>query len=793
MPLRRKPRTVTIEVRFGKHGNRGESCMSVMTKAAWQLLLFFGLMASARAADEPAASAPATYPAKQKTDPLAAYDQLIGPKERSHRSYQPVKRPGVPAVTDARWVRNPIDSFVLAKLEDSGWRPASAAQRAALLRRVFLDVVGLPPSIDEQSAFAADKTPDAWERLVDDLLSRPGLGERWARHWLDLVRFAETNGYERDATKPFAWRYRDYVIRAMNADRPYNRFVIEQLAGDELPDADGDTLLATTFLRLGPWDDEPADPQTDRFDQLDDIVSTTSQVFLGLTLGCCRCHNHKFESLTQADYYRMVAVFNPLVRPQDGRNELTVPVGTPSQLAEFQERHRRLEEVRTNAQQLRDAFRVEHLKTGRSKIPATAAAAFLESPKARDDATKKLVEKYAKQLDNELAQAMPPELRQRLAELDAASARLRAQTPDLPEGYLLREPAGPVADTHILMRGNPGQPGAVVQPGVPTVLTAAPVEFAKSSGPTSFRRKSLADWIVRPDNPLAARVIVNRVWQFHFGEGIVRSSSDFGVMGEPPTHPELLNWLAHWFVHDADWSLKRLHRLILTSNTYRMSKRSNPEYVEEDAENRRLWRFPYRRLEVESIRDSILYASGRLNRAMYGPSAYPEMPTQVLEAHSDPGKVWPAFDELAASRRTVYVFLKRSLIVPMLEVLDLCDTTRTSAQRSITTVAPQALTMLNGSFVNRQAEHLARRLEREAGTDARSQVELAYRLVLCRAPEPKECDVLLEYLAAESRRISADAAATPNALAIDSTAAASRARMQLCRILFNLNEFVYPD
>ncbi len=269
---------------------------------------------------------------------LARYDALIKPADRQHWSFQPVRQPAVPLVQDRAWVRNPIDQFVLAKLEAQGWKPAPAAEPRALLRRIYLDLTGLPPTPAEQESFLTDPSPRAFDRLVHELLSRPTYGERWARHWLDLVRYAETNGYERDATKPHVWRYRDYVIRAINDDKPFDRFLLEQLAGDELPDADAETLVASGYYRLGPWDDEPADPQEDRYDQLDDLIHTTSQVFLGLTLACARCHNHKFEPLTMHDYYRMVAIFDPLQRPRKGRLELGLPIGTRSALQAQSER-----------------------------------------------------------------------------------------------------------------------------------------------------------------------------------------------------------------------------------------------------------------------------------------------------------------------------------------------------------------------------------------------------------------------------------------------------------------------
>jgi hypothetical protein len=648
---------------------------------------------------------------------IAAYDSLVQPAHRQHWAFRPVERPDVPRVRDTAWVRNPIDAFVLSRLEARGWKPAPPANPQALLRRLYLDLTGLPPTPAEQETFLRDSSPTALERVIDDLLARPAYGERWARHWLDIVRYADTNGYERDGTKPHVWRYRDYVIRALNADKPYDRFVLEQLAGDELPDASAETLIATGFHRLGPWDDEPADPDEDRFDQLDDLVSTTWLAFQGLTLGCARCHNHKLEPLTQLDYYRQVAVFAPLKRPRSGRTELDLPAGSPAEIE--QERWQAV------------VSRLEGFHPARAAGAAAAALSiWFTTGTAEPDRT-------------------------------------------LPRGYFLHETSPQAPKTHLLIRGKASRPGPEVGPGLPAVLVSRQPDLPPPGPRTTGRRLALARWMARAENPLTARVIVNRVWQHHFGEGIVRTPSDFGTKGDPPTHRELLDWLADRFVRDG-WSLKKLHRLILTSATYQMSKRWDPTYGAGDPEDRLLWRVPYRRLEAEVIRDSALAASGRLNRAMYGPSMYPEVPREALASHSDPDKIWEPFHEREASRRTIYAFLKRSLVVPLLEVLDVCDSTRSADRRLTTTVAPQALSLFNGAFINRQAEHLAERLQAEAGADAGRQIDLAYRLTLCRPPTAKERTTLVQFLEQE--------------------APATRSNLrQVCRVILNLNEFVYPE
>jgi hypothetical protein len=469
---------------------------------------------------------------------------------------------------------------------------------------------------------------------------------------LDVVRYADSNGYERDPEKPFVWRYRDYVIRSLVDDKPFDRFVLEQLAGDELADQSLETHIAAGFLRLGHLDDEPADPATDRYDQLDDIVSTVGQAFLGLTIGCARCHDHKFEPLSSRDYYSLVAVFNPLERPRKERNEQTVSV-------------------------------------------------------------------------------------------------------DGTEVYAWREASAQAPPTHILKRGSPTNLGDLVEPAVPAILVKEQPLFPEPAATTTQRRLGLALWLVSPTNPLTARVIVNRVWQQHFGRGLVATANDFGVMGAEPTHPELLDWLAHWFMHDAGWSLKKLHALILGSRTWQTVK-SAESLVQ------------YRRLEVEAIRDSMLAVSGRLNPKRFGPAMKPPIPKAAIEANTDKEKIWKASGEEEASRRSIYAFVKRGLIVPLFETLDFADTVSSCPQRQTTTVAPQALSLFNGEFANEQARHFAARVVREAGDDRNKQIELTWRLALCREPTAREMELMTAFLDGESLE-------------------------QLCRVILNLNEFVYPE
>jgi hypothetical protein len=622
-------------------------------------------------------------------------------RDRAHWAFQPVRRPSVPAIHDACWPATPIDSFLLAGLEAKHLRPNAPASPRELIRRITYDLTGLPPLPTEVEAFAADPSPRAYEALVDRLLASPHYGEKWGRHWLDLVRFAETNSYERDGDKPAAWRYRDYVIRSFNADKPYDRFVKEQLAGDELPDADAETMTATGYYRLGIWDDEPTDVEQARYDGLDDIVATTGQVFLGLTLDCARCHDHKLDPVPQRDYYRLLAFFHNINHYRNGGPGDEVLL-------------------------VRDAAGHE------SFLP------LLPDPKPPGD--------------------------------------LRIQKPARGETILCVTEGGSRApDTHVLLRGNAHAHGDRVQAGYPVVfgvpdpVLSTPATDARTSG----RRRVLADWIASPTNPLTARVLVNRVWQYHFGQGIVRSPSNFGLQGDRPTHPELLDWLATEFVAHG-WSLKYLHRLIVTSSAYRMSSRGNAMALAADPVNDLVWRFEMRRLTAEELRDSILAVSGTLNPQMFGPGIYPKLPREVLATQSMPGHGWGHTPPTQQCRRSVYIHVKRSLLTPILEDFDLAETDRSSPVRFATTQPTQALGLLNSDFANEQASRFADRLRREVGDDVTKQVRRALSLALSRPPTEKEMRRGVKLI--EEFRTENDAALRC-----------------YCLMVLNLNEFVYLD
>jgi hypothetical protein len=677
-------------------------------------------------------------------------------------AYQPPARPAVPTVKDAAWVRNPIDAFVLQQLERRGLQPAPPAEKVQLLRRAYYDLTGLPPSPADVEAFVADQSTDAYEKVIDRLLDSERYGERWARHWLDLVRYADTNSFERDGVKPNAWRFRDYVIRSFNDDKPYDRFIIEQLAGDELPDANAETIIATGYYRLGLWDDEPADRLQARYDELDDILSTTAQVMLGLTINCARCHDHKIDPIPQTDYYRMLAFFHGVPSygdRGDQRSNNQTDIATPELTARYQ--------------QLDDQKRVLCDQMTAIEQQGIVKMSAEDQRKSEGRERDKLLAQRLQMYLDEAQQQQYSELKSQLAKLDAIKLPQRESA--LSVNKCMRVPP----ETLVFQRGNPHVPGKKVEPGFPAVLGApdpvipAPPPDAKSCG----RRTVLAKWIASAENPLTARVMANRIWQNHFGRGIVRSPNNFGGLGIPPTHPELLDWLAAELT-DGGWRLKSLHKLIMTSNTYRMSSQANPDGLAKDPENNLFWRFDMRRLSAEEIRDSIHAVNGRLNVTMYGPGFYPEISQEVLAGQSRPGDGWGKSSPEEQARRSIYIHVKRSLITPILSSFDFPETDSSCDARFVTTQPAQALGMMNGDFAIQQATEFANRLRREAASDRQSQVKLALKLALCREPDAASVQRGLDLIDTMQRKHGLNADAALN---------------YYCLVVLNLNEFLYLD
>ena len=677
-----------------------------------------------------------------------------------------MKRPPVPAVKNSEWVRNPIDAFILAKLDQKGFAPAPAATKAQLLRRACYDLTGLPPTPAEVDAFLADNSPDAYEKVVDKLLASPHYGEKWGRHWLDLVRFAETNSYERDNAKPNAWRYRDYVIKSFNEDKPYDRFIREQIAGDEMPEAktSSDPVVATGYYRLGIWDDEPTDPLQSRYDSLDDIVATTSQVMLGLTVDCARCHDHKIDQIPQKDYYKLLAFFHNINHFRNGgpTDEAPLMGDADSRVAyehRQKEREQQVAQVQSLVTEAEDIFRqLISGEPGRGDITRASVGELIRTEGRRVLGADRYRD-YQR-------------LRRRLRELQ--------KPPSDVELALAVTEAGPAApETFVLVRGSAHAKGPKVEPGFPEVLggTVPTIPAPPAGAKTSGRRTVLANWLTSPDNPLTARVMANRLWQYHFGRGIVRSSNNFGLQGDAPTHPELLDWLASEFLNNK-WSMKAMHRLIMTSNAYRMaSSGGDPKALAADPRNDLFWRFDLRRLTAEEYRDSVLALNGTLNTKLYGPSVFPPIPKEVLAGQSVPGKGWDTSGPTDSARRSVYVHVKRSLRLPILQSFDVAEPDTSCPVRFVTIQPTQALGTLNSEFMNQDADKLAQRLKREAGDDVRKQVALGVRLVACRAPTDADVARGLELIEALKKE----------------GAAPEVALKYFCLLTLNLNEFVFVD
>ena len=890
-------------------------------------------------------------------------------------AYRALVKPAAPAVRDSAWARNDVDRFILARLEEKGLAPAPEADRVALIRRASFDLTGLPPTPEEIAAFEADRSPDAYERLIDRLLASPHYGEKWARHWLDLVRYADTNGFERDSDKNAAWKYRDFVVRAFNDDMPYARFVQAQLAGDELSDRDFDTLVATGFYRLGLWDDEVPDLKQALADDLDSIVDTTARTFLGISMNCARCHDHKGDPLRQREYYQFAAYFagvapykeSPfnsieadnvlrMVRSDFGKidpeaeiaaavakrdalvaeiraiagidpaspafpdtapaNGLVAhlafedakaaqavnaaPDGKPASVrdAGFEAEGRigkafrfdggddRVEIQRPVGDDFTIAFffkttdlgggsdgdrrwflgkglvdaevpgivrdfgislishgyvsagtgdpetfvssgpghndgRWHHVAFTRERSSGDIVLYVNGSPvdrargsTARLDTPRKLaigamlpgggafagtideVRMYDRVLGEQEVRAMALGLASHDAarasilarsgeaaakRFDELSAQLSAwRMPDWKGETVLavREKPEP-SEMHVMLRGSPHALGDRVEPAVPLIAARFEPEPAvkPAHGESSGRRLALANWIVDPRNALAWRTVVNRVWQHHFGAGLSGSTNDFGRLGEQPTHPELLDYLAATMIEKGG-SFKEMHRLLMTSAAYRMSSVPTPDALAKDAPNELLSRFRMRRVSAEELRDAMLVANGTINTKVGGPPVLPPMPEEVLATSSRPGEVWPLTERESWTRRSLYIKLKRSLQHPLLTAFDLADLDSPCPQRFNTVVPTQSLSMLNGDLTNEEALKLAQRVGREYPGDIRAQIERARRLTSGRAPEPREIDEAVKFL----DDIKAKEGLTEE-----------QAMTSLCLVLFNLNEFLYID
>jgi hypothetical protein len=611
-------------------------------------------------------------------------------------SLQPVRRPDVPELKTLPQPASPIDAFVMARLEAQQMVPTSPADKSTLIRRLYFDLTGLPPTQDQIESFERDTSDKAWESVIDQLLESPQYGERWGRFWLDLVRYADTSGYERDQEKPFAWKYRDWVVNALNSDMPYDRFVIEQIAGDEVPDRTEQSAIATGFLRLGTWNDEPNDPEDYKYDRLEDLVHTTSSTFLAMTVKCARCHEHKFDPIRQEDYYRMGSAF------------WAGPI----------------------------AARDRKLLGG----PDTGELGFTEVLGWTD--------------------------------LGSTSRPL-----------------------HVLKNGEREDPLHEV---VPASLSMVPsLEHVFDAPPpdskTTHRRLQLSEWIANSKNPLTARVFVNRLWLHHFGKAIVRSPNNFGFLADPPTHPKLLDWLTDDFIRGG-WKIKRMHKLILMSMTWKQSSLHSKfaEYHKKDSGNRLWWRAERRRLDAEALRDSMLATTGELDLQLGGPGFRATISSAALEGLSMKSAAWTASSAKEQMRRGLYLYSKRGLLLPMMTTFNFVDATQSCGQRDVTTVPTQALVLMNNPFVHDRSDTLARTIMAESLAPP-DQVQKLWSAVYGRNPTEQELGLSVKHLLIQSDRLEQQLTAATATEAAPVRSRAELALASLAHVLLNSNEFIYVD
>jgi len=720
------------------------------------------------------------------------------PKNR-HWSFQPVARPALPDVRARAWVRNPIDRFVAARLEAEGYAPSPEADRVTLIRRVSLDLVGLPPSPAEVAEFVNDNRSDAYERLVDRLLASPHYGEKWARYWLDLARYGDSDGYERDPARPYAWRYRNWVIDALNRDMPFDEFTIEQLAGDLLPNATVEQKVATGFQRNTFTNREAGvDRAEDRFEQLVNRTNTVGTVWLGLTVGCAQCHNHKFDPITQREYYSMMAFWNSVeevnidapLAGEAGPYLRALPEYEQKRAVLLNEYH-----IPELAAAWEGKLRAAHLNPGHDVEWDYALTEFRAGYDSwqkimNSDAahrTKRLQDSF---IDYFVLDGQTPDIdkdkaaKDKIKEARKKMEALEAALPPYAQAPTMAEMANP-PETHIATGGDFRVPGAKVEPGTLAVLPALEIGNAPP-------RLALARWIASRENPLTARVAVNRLWQEFFGRGIVRTSEDFGTQGEKPSHPELLDWLAVEFM-DRGWSVKAIDRLIVTSATYRQSSKSRKELEAKDPDNVLLARQSRVRLPAELIRDSALTASGLLDPAIGGPSVKPPQPPGVSELTYGSGLKWKESQGADRYRRGLYIHFQRTSPYPELVNFDAPDSRLSCPRRRRSNTPLQALNLLNDPVFFEAAQGLAQRTLSEAPQGFENRLAYAFELALDRQPNAHELDQLAKYFDEQKALFEKDekSLATVAPYVPEGVSRADLAAwVGVSRVLMNLDEFI---
>ena len=706
--------------------------------------------------------------------------QLGIPADCAEWPFQLLTRPDLPTVSEQSWCQNPIDHFILAELEAQGLAPSPRAPRETLLRRATMDLLGLPPTIASQQEYDARTNPAAYHQLIDRLLANPSHGERWGQHWLDVVRYADSDGFEYDDPRPHAWRYRDWVIKSLNQDRSIQRFVLDQVAGDELFPGETESLVATGLHRLGPLrlNAGMQDEAKNRQEVLTEMTDMMGAAFLGLTIGCARCHDHKFDDFSQLDYFQLQSFFASTVAHDEPLLSSEARAALVDRQAAWK---KKFDVVSSQVTELENKHRLLLVQsTGRDNPSPNDIRTSIEA--APDDHRE--FQRWQQQVLGLLA-AKP-----------AAAAAIMA----------VSDQKSPVPPTYLLHRGEPGQHGKLVTPAFPQLLQGDNASLTPrikqrsvktlNSNPSSGRRTALAQWLVSRKHPLTARVFVNRIWQHHFGQGIVATPNDFGAMGSAASHPRLLDWLACELI-DSGWSAKHIHRLIMQSATYQQASQPTTAGMKSDPDNELLWRMNRRRMEAETIRDSLLSVSGRLNSQAGGPGI--RLPLNAEIAALQYKGTWaPHPDPWQHQRKTVYVFLKRNNRLPMLESFDAPRTTNSCGRRTQSTHAGQALSLLNGKLSQQHSWSLACRLLDQDTQDLNYLVNQAYRLVLARKPTRQERQLAQQFITQqeqlirrEGTRPPAVAQSEPIRPGVDPTFALALA--DYCLVLLNLDEFLYVD
>jgi hypothetical protein len=686
-------------------------------------------------------------------------------------AYRTVQRPEIPQVRDARWVRTPLDAFVLARIEEAGLSPSQEADRATYIRRATLDTWGLLPTPAEVRAFEKDHSKDAYEKLVDRLLASPRYGERWGRRWLDQARYADSDGYNADGARPNIWRYRDYVIKAFNDDKPYDRFVREQLAGDELWPEVQESLIATGFLRSFPDEINARDLNLKKQEIANDLTDTVGTVLLGSTVGCAQCHNHKFDKISQKEYYQLQAYFVNTSWRDD------VPAATAQEIADYEKKKAKYEAATRDIQARMDAILqpvIDKLEEDRLSgfVPETRAS-LLKKDEERNAYDRWIYHRNLWTMQGRTRNAVlrlkqkAPEKYLEYQELEADLKKFDKQKPkELGQFSTLTELGHADAPpTYVLFKGIYDRKLEEVQPGVPALFSDWQPEI-KPTATSSGRRTALANWLVDPRNPLTARVFVNRVWGTYFGRAIVETVGDFGKMSAKPTHPELLDYLADSFVKDGNWSVKALQRQILLSATYRQSSAYRPEVQEKDGANKLLAVFPRQRLDAEQIRDSLLQAAGLLDETLGGPPVYPPAPNFANQAGFNENTWKTSEDPRDQNRRSVYIFVKRNNPYPLLDTFDWANPQSVHGKREVTTTAPQALALINSELVYGWSQVLAGRILREEQKDA-ARIRRLFEILYSREPSKQETRTLLAFLDNQEQLLAAQLASGKSIVAPD--------------------------